>query len=158
MGAVLVEPDQSRVVNRKTDPVTPPQPIRRTRDLFDGDAALHAGDAPELFSDEGGLQRSLRRECDVLPIAASAASRSCVRARGLHALGRRVDDLDRVSTEIGLGLFGEGGEHPLARQRVAHEDDPTVVGPRDAAPASRDRAGLELHHREKSTHVYRRLD
>src|SRR5690606_3007063 len=62
-----------------------------------------------------------------------------------HPVGRRLEDLDGVGApELrGVAALRDARADALAGQRVAHEDDAAVV-PRDAVPAVRDRADLEL--------------
>jgi hypothetical protein len=133
----------------------PAQAVGCAGHLLDLDVALHAGQALQLLGDQGRLEPALRRQVDVLPVAAAAAAGSGVRARPLDPVRGRVQHLDGVRPQEGAGRRGHDRPHPLARQRVPDEDDPPVRRPRHAGPARRHLADVQLEHRAGSGPVVR---
>ena len=108
------------------------------------DRALHAGDPLELLGHAEGLEAALRRELHVLEVAAAAAARPGVWARWGNPVGRGLQDVHGVGPQVRGGGGRDPGHHHLAREGVAHEDDPSVGCPGDAAAAGGDGADLEL--------------
>jgi hypothetical protein len=146
VGAVLVEPDATGVVDREANPAPPAEPIGGSGHFLNLDDAIDTGEPSKLLGDEVSLQASLSRQRDVLPVAAPASAGTGVRAGGQNAFRRRADDLDRIGAEVRLRLLSDSGPHALAGQRMADEDDAPVVGSRDAAASGRDRSRLDLDH------------
>ena len=90
------------------------------------------------------LEVALQGRLGVLPVAAAAAAGSRPRAGRLDALRRRDEHRDRVgAAERAAGVLGDRRPHPLAGQRVAHEDHAALVA-RDAVAPVRDRPDVEL--------------
>ena len=112
--------------------------------LLDGDLALDPGQAGELLGDDDRLEVALQGRLGVLPVAAAAAAGSRPRAGRLDALRRRDEHRDRVgAAERAAGVLGDRRPHPLAGQRVAHEDHAPLVA-RDAVAPVRDRPDVEV--------------
>ena len=91
------------------------------------------------------LSARWRGQRDVLEVAAAAQPGPGVRARRRHPVGRGAQHRNGIRTDeplAGAGL-GDPGEHPLAGDRVAHEEDLPVVA-RDAVPAVGDRRDVDL--------------
>jgi hypothetical protein len=161
--AVRAEPGQAVRADRELDPGAPAEPRLvglgdhgRLGDLggaalvagqrLDRDLAveLEPGHPAQLLGDDGRFERALGGQRRVLPIAAAAAARVRVRARRLHPVGRGLANLDRVGPgEPGRDL-GHPREHPLAGQRVPHEQHRQAVGPGNAPAALRDVHGRDL--------------
>jgi len=93
---------------------------------------MHAADATQAVAHELGLRRELRATVDVLELASPA--RSEVRAVGLDARRRSLDDrFDRSAQDAPADLGDADGE-TVSRRRVRHEQD--LAGHvREAEPA-----------------------
>ena len=85
--------------------------------------------ALEGLAQHGELPLALGRQSDVPKLGSAHSPGSCLRPRVLDAVGRRLENCDRVgSPELGIGLgLGEPRDDRLAWQRVAHKDDAAVV-------------------------------
>jgi hypothetical protein len=82
----------------------------------------------------------------VLQVAPAAPVGPGERARRRHPVRGRVQDLDRVGPQEALALLGHQRPDPLARQRVADEDD-APVHPGDAVSTVGDRPHLQFEDR-----------
>src|SRR5690606_1740634 len=102
-------------------------------------------DPAQLLREDVALPAPLRGERHVRELPPSHPAGTGLRPHRRHPVGRRLEDLDRVGApELrGVAALRDARADALAGQRVAHEDDAAVV-PRDAVPAVRDRADLEL--------------
>jgi hypothetical protein len=124
------------------------------RQCLDRDLAVEASQSLELLADDGGLQRSLRGQGHVLPVAATAAAGMRVRARCLDPVGRRLQDLHRVGAGQPGRDLGKPGEHRLTGERMPDEHHRPVLRPGDAPSAVRhvpcgdldDLTGTIIHH------------
>jgi len=67
-------------------------------DWLDGHLQVDPGEPSQLVADECRLDRALCPETDVLKVAAAAPARPGVRAWRLDAVGRRLEDLDRIGS------------------------------------------------------------
>lgn len=92
------------------------------------------------------FEGSLGSKFDVLPVATTTAAWPSVGTRRRDTVGRGLNDLDGVGTQVGLGLLGDRRHDSLARQAVAHEDDTTVVCSGYTASAGCDGTGFKLEH------------
>jgi len=144
---MFVKPHAPDLVDAEAHTCSPAKAFWGAGDLANVDVHFHAGNSAELFRDEVGLEAPLRAELDVLPVTTSASAGAGVRTARRDAAGGRFDDLERVGAEVGLGLFGDRRQDPLAGKTVAHEHDTPVRGSCDTAAAGRDRASLELEQR-----------
>lgn len=111
---------------------TPPQPVvlvrRTSRHLLDRHLDLEASQPRELLADHLSLQRPLARQVNVLEVAAAAQAWPGVPARRSHAVHRRLQYLDGISSPepVAIGAFGDCYDHPLTRQSVSDEHHPLV--------------------------------
>ena len=81
------------------------------------------------------LERALRGQGGVLPVAAAAAAGAGVRARRVHPVRGGPQDAHRVGAgELGRDL-GHAGKDQLTGQRVPHEHHRQALRPRDAPAA-----------------------
>ena len=109
---------------------------------------VEATEPYQLLAHDRRLQVALPGERHVLEVAAPAAPRSGVGAGRGDAIGGGYVDADGVAAPepVAVGALGDLHDHPLARQRMADEDDAGVgLGEAgDAVPAVGDRADLDL--------------
>ena len=125
----------------------PAQALLVTRDRLHGDVEVEASEPAQLLAHDGGLEVALRGERDVLEVAAAAGVGAGVRARGRHAVGRRLDHRHGVAAPepVAVRALGEDELDGLTGQRVPDEDDAQAVAvghPGDAVAAVRHRTDL----------------
>lgn len=132
--------DASVAVHREADAGAPAQPIGGSGQLFDDRLALDPRESAQLRGEQLRLEVPLRLARKVLPVAASTAARSGVRARRCDAFGRRLEDLDGVSANEVCAVLGDPGTHELTGSGMADEGDPAVGCATDTATARRERA------------------
>ena len=113
-------------------------------DRLHHDRSLQPGHAGQLFLDPRRLEPALGPELHVLVVAATAAARTGVRARGLDPVGRGLQDGHGVGPQVGAAGLGHPGPDPLTGQGVPDEDHPAVGRPGHAAAAGRHRADQEF--------------
>jgi hypothetical protein len=144
MGTMPAESGLPIAVDGEPNPGPPPETVVVAFDRFDDDVAPDAGDLPEKLCDARSLQPSLCAQLDVLEITAAAAACAGMRARRFDPVGRGVEHLDGICTQIRARGGRDPGPHPFARERVADEDH-LAVGRSAYAPATPgDSAHLEL--------------
>jgi hypothetical protein len=151
-GPVLAQPQAA--VGQPVEPHPGPvaQPVLVTRHGLDHHVALQPGDPAQLLLHDARLEPALGRDVDVLEVAAATPARAGVGARPDHTVRRLLVDRHRVPAQepVADRPLGQPDRHPLARERVPHEDDdPADVGhlrrqPRDAGAAVREGADLDL--------------
>jgi hypothetical protein len=122
----------------------PCQSVGCARNLLHGDLKIGAGNAPKLLGDEIGLQRPLGTKIDVLPIAATATTRSGVATRWFHPVRGGIEDLDRIGPEKGGRLRSDQSHHPFTGESVADEHDASVLGPGYATSPGGDRTSVQF--------------
>jgi len=132
------------VADRELHPGAPAEAGLVARHRLDDHVPLDPRQPPQLLRDHGGLQRSLRGQGGVLPVAAAAAAGMRVRARRRDPVLGRLANLDGVRPGEPRRDFGHAGEDPLAGQRVPHEQHGKPRRPGDAPAALRDILGRHL--------------
>ncbi len=147
VGAMPTEAHTPVPVDGKPHMGPPSQSVGCARNLLHGDLEIGAGDAPKLLGDEVGLQSPLGTKVDVLPITATATTRSGVATRWLHPVGGGIEDLDRIGPEKGGRLRSDQRHHPFTGECVADEHDASVFGPGDATAAGGDRTSVQFDER-----------
>ena len=149
MRAVPAQSGSTRVgVDGKLHPGPPPQPVTVARHRLDHRikperGQVEARETAELLAHDRGFEPPLLAKGDVLEVAATAYARVATgrnhpRRRGPH----HRDGVGAQERAARLTL-GDPGAHHLTRQGVSDKHD-LPVKPRDAVPAMRDRANLEL--------------
>ena len=73
------------------------------------------------------LEQQLRGVVDVLPLAASAATGSEMRADRVNAVGRGVEQGDALGDGVTLADLDRTGDQPLAGDGVGHEHGLALV-------------------------------
>ena len=87
VGAVPTEADGTVVVHGQSHPAAPAQATFVPGHRFHLDRAFHGGDPRQLLGHPEGLEPSLRRELDVLEVAAATPARPGMWARRRDAVG-----------------------------------------------------------------------
>jgi hypothetical protein len=144
---VFVEPDVTSVVDSEAHPGAPAEAVGSARDFLDLDHLLDPGKASKLLGDEFAFEPPLSYETDMLPVAAATAAWTCIRTGRSHAIGGGADDLARVGPEVGLRFLRDRRQNQLSREAMANEDDPAVLGSRDATATGCDRSRFQLEDR-----------
>ena len=138
-----------------------------SRQRLDRDLPVEARQPPELLTDHRGLERPLGGQCRVLPVTAAAATGTGVRTRGLNAIRRGRQDLQRFGSGQPGCHVGDTGDNRFARQRVPDKHDRSFVWPGHAPAAVShvhgrdldDLTGLIAHHgRGVGTPAFRNAD
>jgi hypothetical protein len=141
--AVRPEPGRSVRAHGELDPGPPAEAVA-VIEWLDGDLAVDARQPAQLLADDRCLERALRAQARVLPVAAAAAAGAGVRAGRLDPVRRRPHDVHRIrARELGRDL-GHPGADPLTGQRVPHEHHRHPRWSRDAPASLRDVADIYL--------------
>ena len=146
MRPMPVEAGPAVTSDSESDPGPPAKTCRVTRQRRDAHRSVHPRDALELLPDDLRLDLALCRQAGMLPVTATAAARTRVRARRAYPSRDRPYDLGRLATRELRSRLRDDGFDQLTGKRMPHENDrlPTMVARLSAAwpcdaPAAMDR-------------------
>ena len=142
---VAPESGSARAVNGEAYPGPPLQTVDVSCHRLHNDLAVDTTQSVQLFHHDGLLEPPLRLRRRMLPVTAATSTRAGELAAGNDTVGGRVDDGDRVRTQVSVfgPDVGDLDEHTLTRQSVSDEDHLTVAA-RHAVPTVGDRADDHL--------------
>jgi len=109
------------------------------------DLAVDTCQPSQVLPDDGALERTLRGQCRVLPVASATAARVGIRTRRPDPVRRWRDDVNRVRASEPCRDLRNPCNHALARQRVPDENHGLPGGSSHAPAALRDIADFHLH-------------
>ena len=109
---------------------------------------------PQLVCYDLLFELGLALVCDMLPLAAPAFARPEVGARRLDAVRAGLQHFHQAAARPPFPLLNDFREHPLAGNRVRHEDSLSGV-PADGLSAVRDAVQRQFDHLAHTTSPFR---
>jgi hypothetical protein len=116
-------------IDREVDATAPVESTRITGQGFNIDTDIDPCQATQLLTHHRRLESTLRWQGSVLEVASAAGSGATESTRWVNAVGRGLDDLDRVAPQEARRriTIRDADLDALAGKGMSHEDNPALV-------------------------------